>query len=393
VRIEPFQLERWMTKYEVNVRWDIAESGIYPMSSRELLDMLPPEERQSDLDRLLDLRLGYSEACGSAELRGLLAATYENTSPDEILVTTGAIEANFLLFNELLSVGDRVVAVSPAYQQLHSVAKAIGCDVALWTLRDDDGFRFDLDDLRALATPGTRMIVVNSPHNPTGAMLSEEQLREIYALAEELDAWVLSDEAYRWLDLEGSPPLAPPMRNLGPRAISTGTFSKPFGLPGLRIGWIAAPEEIVRRCWGLRDYISLSPGKLNDALAVLAFRNRDQIVERTRRIVGENLPFATRWFAENADLVSWTPPRGGILALMKYQLELPSLQVANHLAEDYSVMLAPGSAFGYEGYLRIGVGNTPDIFAEGLRQTAVCLRDLAEAGVPWRSAEKAAATV
>jgi aspartate/methionine/tyrosine aminotransferase len=393
VRIEPFQLERWMTKYEVNVRWDIAESGIYPMSSRELLDMLPPEERQSELDRLLDLRLGYSEACGSAELRGLLAATYENTSPDEILVTTGAIEANFLLFNELLSVGDRVVAVSPAYQQLHSVAKAIGCDVALWTLRDDDGFRFDLDDLRALATPGTRMIVVNSPHNPTGAMLSEEQLREIYALAEELDAWVLSDEAYRWLDLEGSPPLAPPMRNLGPRAISTGTFSKPFGLPGLRIGWIAAPEEIVRRCWGLRDYISLSPGKLNDALAVLAFRNRDQIVERTRRIVGENLPFATRWFAENADLVSWTPPRGGILALMKYQLELPSLQVANHLAEDYSVMLAPGSAFGYEGYLRIGVGNTPDIFAEGLRQTAVCLRDLAEAGVPWRSAEMAAATV
>ena len=172
MRIEPFQLERWMTKYEVNVRWDIAESGIYPMSSRELLDLLPPEERQSELDRLLDLRLGYSEACGSAELRGLIAATYENTSPDDILVTTGAIEANFLLFNELLSAGDRVVAVSPAYQQLHSVAKAIGCDVALWTLRDDGGFRFDLDDLRALATPGTRMIVVNSPHNPTGAMLS-----------------------------------------------------------------------------------------------------------------------------------------------------------------------------------------------------------------------------
>ena len=126
----------------------------------------------------------------------------------------------------------------------------------------------------------------------------------------------------------------------------------------------------MRRCWGLRDYISLSPGKLNDALAVLAFRHRDQIVERTRQIVAENLPFAARWFAENADLVSWTPPRGGILALMKYQLDLPSLELANRLAEDYSVMLAPGSAFGYEGYLRIGVGNAPAIFAEGLRQTA-----------------------
>jgi len=392
VRIEPFQLERWMTKYEVNVTWDIAESGIYPMSIREILDLLPAEERESELARLLDLRLGYSEACGSAELRGLIAATYANTSPDEILVTTGAIEANFLLFNELLSAGDKVVVVSPAYQQLHGVAKAIGCDVALWTLRDEGGFRFDLDDLRALATPGTRMIVVNTPHNPTGAMLSEAQLREIYDLAEELDAWVLSDEAYRWLDLPGSLPLAPPMRNLGPRAISTGTFSKPFGLPGLRIGWIAAPEDVVRRCWGLRDYISLSPGKLNDALAVLAFRHRDQIVERTRRIVGENLPFAERWFAENAELVSWTPPQGGILALMKYQLDLPSLELANRLAEDYSVMLAPGSAFGYEGYLRIGVGNTPAMFADGLRQTACCLRDLANTGVERRSPVLAEAT-
>src|SRR5215213_3769066 len=382
-----------MTKYEVKVKWDIAESGIYPMPLREILDLLPTAERETELDRLLNLRLGYSEACGSAELRNLLAGTYENTSPDEILVTTGAIEANFLLFNELLSAGDRVVAVSPAYQQLHSVAKAIGCDVALWTLRDEGGFRFEIDDLRALATPGTRMIVVNSPHNPTGAMLSEEQLREIYALAEELGAWVLSDEAYRWLDLPGSIPLAPPMRNLGPRAISTGTFSKPFGLPGLRIGWIAAPEDVVRRCWGLRDYISLSPGKLNDALAVLAFRHRDQIVERTQRIVAENLMVAACWFAENADLVSWTPPQGGILALLKYQIDLPSLELANRLAEEYSVMLAPGSAFGYEGYLRIGVGNTPEIFAEGLRQTARCLRDLSDDALPRRSAEMAAASV
>jgi aspartate/methionine/tyrosine aminotransferase len=376
VRIEPFQLERWMTTYEMDVQWDIAESGIFPMSTREILDLLPAAERESTLERLLDTRLGYSEARGSAELRGLLAATYENTSPDEILVTTGAIEANFLLFNELLSAGDRVVAVNPAYQQLNSVPRAIGCDVALWKLRRNGGFHYEIDDLRALATPGTRMIVINTPHNPTGAMLSAADLAEIYAIAEERDAWVLSDEAYRWLDLPGSAPLAPPMRNLGPRAISTGTFSKPFGLPGLRIGWIAAPEEIVQRCWGLRDYISLSPGKLNDALAVIAFRHREQISARTRAIVAENLDFAEGWFAENGDLVSWTPPMGGLLALMKYELEIPSLDLANRLAEDYSVMLAPGSAFGYEGYLRIGIGSTPPVFAEGLWQTARCLREL-----------------
>ncbi len=392
MRIEPFQLERWMTTYEMDARWDIAESGIFPLSTREIIALLPPEERASALDRILDLRLGYSEARGSEELRSLIAATYRETSPDEVLVTTGAIEANFLLFNELLSPGDRVVIVDPAYQQLQSVARAIGCDVALWSLRAQDGFRFDLDELRRLATPGTRMIVLNTPHNPTGAMLNDEDLREVYAIAEKLDAWVLSDEAYRWLDLPGQPPLAPPMRDIGPRAISTGTFSKPFGLPGLRTGWLVAPEEIVRRCWGLRDYVSLSPGKLNDALAVIAFEQRDQIVARTREIVAENLPVAARWFAENADIVSWTPPRGGLLGLMRYGLDIPSLQLANRLAEEYGVMLAPGSAFGYEGHLRIGIGNSPDVFAEGLRQTARCLRELERAGAPIEASSMARAS-
>jgi aspartate/methionine/tyrosine aminotransferase len=207
-------------------------------------------------------------------------------------------------------------------------------------------------------------------------MLSDEQLNEIYALAESLDAWVLSDEAYRWLELPGMPPLARPMRDRGPRAISTGTFSKPFGLPGLRTGWIAAPEDIVQRCWGMRDYITLSPGKLNDALAVIAFKHRDQITERTKRIVGQNLDFAESWFAQNADIVSWNPPLGGLLAMMKYKANIPSSQLANTLAEDYSVMLAPGSAFGYEGFLRIGIGNTPHLFREGLEQTAKAMREL-----------------
>jgi aspartate/methionine/tyrosine aminotransferase len=391
VRIETFQLERWMTTYEVNVRWDIAESGIFPMSMREIIDLLPDEERQGELERLLDLRLGYSEARGSGQLRGSIAETYENTSADEVLICTGAIEANFVLFNELLSAGDRVIVVEPQYQQLRSVPKAIGCDVVPWKPRHDEGFRFDLDDLRALATPGTKLIVINTPHNPTGALLSEGDLREIYGLAEDLGAWILSDEAYRWLDIPGSAPLAPPARNLGPRAISVGTFSKPFGLPGLRIGWIAAPEEIVRRCWGMRDYISLSPGKLNDALAVIAFAHRDQIMERTRAVVAENLPFAEEWFASNAGLVSWTAPRGGLLALMKYEFDIPSFELANRLAEEYGVMLAPGAAFGYEGYLRIGIGNEPAIFREGLWQTARCLNDLVEDGVPLKGTGLAAA--
>lgn len=376
MKIEPFALERWMTTYEMDVKYDIAESGIFPLTLRELIDLIPVGEREDTFNRLLDIRLGYSEARGTFALRTGLAATYRDTSPDEILVTTGAIEANFLLFNTLLEPGDHVIAVSPAYQQLQSVPRAIGCDVSLWQLRPENGFHYDLAELRRLITPKTKLIVINTPHNPTGAMLSAEELREVYDLAVSADARVLADEAYRWLELPGGEPLPPPMRDLGEAAISVGTFSKPFGLPGLRIGWMAAPAEIVQACWRWRDYVSLSPGKLNDAMALLALRHRAQIIARMQKIVDANLDTAETWFAANAELAAWTPPRAGLLALMSYAPEIPSLTLANKLAEDFSVMLAPGSAFGYEGYLRIGIGQTPAIFAEGLRRTAECLRSL-----------------
>lgn len=376
MKVATFALERWMSRWETEVEYDIAESGVYPLTTRDVLDLLPEGERDGALDALLDLRLGYTEARGTNALRRTLASVYENTTADDILVTTGAIEANYLLFNTLLQPGDHVVAVYPAYQQLYAVAEAIGCDVSRWELRPETEFRYDLDELRRLVRPDTKMIVVNTPHNPTGAMLSAAELDEVYELAGSVGAWLLCDEAYRWLDLPGQPPMAPPIRNKGGHGISVGTMSKPFGLPGLRIGWIAGPEEVVRACWASRDYISLSPARLSDALAIIAIEQRDKIVARNQAIAAENLLVAEKWFADNADLVSWTPPRAGLLALLKYNLPVPSQDLSDRLAGEYSVMLAPGSAFGYEGYLRIGIGQRPDLFREGLFRTASCLRDL-----------------
>jgi aspartate/methionine/tyrosine aminotransferase len=264
------------------------------------------------------------------------------------------------------------------------VPRAIGCDVSLWKLREETGFRYDLGELERLVTPRTRLVVINTPHNPTGSMLSAEDLARIDRLASSVGARVLSDEAYRWLEIPGGEPLAPPMRNLAGAGVSVGTLSKPFGLPGLRIGWIAGPEDLVAKCWAMRDYISLSPGKLNDALALLALKHRDRIVERTQSIVRANLAASRAWFAEHADVVSWTPPRGGLLALIRYALDIPSLELADRLAEKYGVMLAPGSAFGIEHHLRIGIGQEPAIFAEGLRRTATCMADLRAAGIPLR---------
>lgn len=376
MKIEPFALERWMTTYEMHVKYDIAESGILPLTVNDLLSFEPPEQRAEIMDHLLNMRLGYSEARGTLELRQCLAETYTNCGPDNILITTGAIEANFLLFNVLLNPGDHVIAPYPAYQQLYSVPRAIGCEVSLWKVGPENGFRYDVAELERLMTPKTRLIVVNTPHNPTGAMLTAEELERVYSLAESIGATVISDEAYRWLTVPDGDSFAPPMFNLGRSGISVGTLSKPFGLPGLRIGWIAAPPEIITACWGMRDYVSLSPGKLNDALAILAIKHRDRIIERNKGIIAANLAATTAWIAEHADILSWKPPRGGLLALLRYELEIPSLALANKLAEEYSVMLAPGSAFGYEHYLRLGIGQHPSVFAAGLAQVSACLAEL-----------------
>lgn len=376
MKIEPFALERWMTAHELHVKYDIAESGILPLTVNDLLSMEPPDDRSRTLERLLGLRLGYSEAMGTLDLRRRLAETYVRCEPDNILVTTGAIEANFLLFNVLLKAGAHVVAPYPAYQQLYSVPRAIGCDVSLWRLGPDEGSRYDVGELERLVTPRTRLIVVNTPHNPTGAVLSADDARRVYALAESAGAMVLSDEAYRWLTVPAGDAFAPPMFNLGPRGISVGTVSKPFGLPGLRIGWMAAPREIVSECWGLRDYVSLSPGKLNDALAALAIKHRDRIAERNRGIIAANLTAANDWIARHDGILSWRPPRGGLVGMVRYELDLPSLELADKLADDYGVMLAPGSAFGCEHHLRIGLGQHPEIFAAGLAQASACFAAL-----------------
>jgi aspartate/methionine/tyrosine aminotransferase len=381
VKIEPFALERWLTAHELSVEYDIGESGIYPLSGNEMLDLLPKGRRASTLQELLEMRLGYSEARGTLKLRSLLAQSYQNCGPENIVVTTGAIEANFLLFNVLLNAGDHVVAPYPAYQQLYSVPRALGCDVSLWQVRSDNGFRFELGDLERLIRPDTRLIVINSPHNPTGAMLDVSELEHVYDLARSVGAMVLSDEAYRWLKVPGGVESPPPVFNLGPAGISVGTFSKPFGLPGLRTGWLAAPAEIAAACWAMRDYVSLSPGKLNDALAALAFEHRDKIFQRNWEIISQNLSTANRWIAEHAGVLSWMAPRGGLLALLRYNLEIPSLELANKLAEEYSVMLAPGSAFGFEHHLRIGIGQEPSVFAAGLERAGACFTGLQADGV------------
>lgn len=376
MKLERFELERWMTTWELDVDYDIAESGIYPLSLEELYNLIGPDESGKLADTILKTRLGYSEARGTLALRSVIADSFSRATPDDVLVTTGAIEANFLIFNALVQEGDHVVAVAPAYQQLLSVPRAITTNVSEWSVVRGEGFRYDLDQLESLVRPQTKLIVLNTPHNPTGAMLTQAELERIVSIAERSGAWILSDEAYRWLEHPDGVKLPVPAHDLGERIISVGTMSKPFGLPGLRVGWLVADPEIVAACWSMRDYVSLSPPGLSDAIARVALEQREKILPRNSAIIHENMTIANAWFKENADIVSWQPPRAGLLAMLRYNIDVPSTELADRLAKDVRVMLAPGSAFGLERHLRIGVGQRPDLFAEGLRRTAEYLRSL-----------------
>lgn len=377
MKIERFELERWMTRWEYDVVYDICESGILPMSIAELCGYIGPEPAAELRELVMSMPQSYSEARGTLALRTVLADTYAGVTPDNILVTTGAIEANFLVFNTLLNPGDHVVAVSPAYQQLHSVPRAVGAEVDLWDVTTaDGGFAYDLDRLEAVVRPDTRMIVINTPHNPTGAILDSDGLDQVLEIARARDAWVLSDEAYRWLEHPGGERLVEPARNRYEKAISVGTMSKPFGMPGLRIGWLASTSEVVNRAWSLRDYISLSPSKLNDAIATVAIRHREDILPRNHQIICENLAHARWWFREHAELASWSEPKAALLAMMRYSAPVESTILADRLADEAKVMLAPGSAFGLEGHLRIGIGQRQDLFAEGLRRTGEFLEGI-----------------
>ena len=186
---------------------------------------------------------------------------------------------------------------------------------------------------------------------------------------------VILEATARILQKEG--PAALNTNYIAARAgISVGTLSKPLGLPGLRLGWLAAPEEIVRRCWALRDYVSLSPAKLSDALALLALTHRERLLDRTRAIATENYSTLHDFMEDHADVLSWAPPRGGLLALPRYAFDIPSYEFANRLAEERGVMLAPGAAFGQERHLRIGFGPQPALFREGLAVVGDYLRDV-----------------
>jgi len=362
LQIKPFGVEMWMNEFETKCELNLAETCVDSITFGELLDLTG--KHNSGLDELLPMRLGYGDIEGSPRLRDAIAALYAKQSRDNVLVCHGTIGANALVHQALVSRGDHVIAVVPTYQQHYSIPESIGAEVTPLRLQEKDGFLPDLAALKALLRPETKLIALNNPNNPTGALIDAAMLGEIAALARSVGAWILCDEVYRGLDQTGNGYTAS-IADLYEKGISTAGMSKAYSLAGLRLGWIAAPKPVLEAAMIHRDYNTISVGRLDDHFAALALEHRDKIMARAHRITRQNLALLDGW-VKGEKLISWVKPKSGTTALLRYDLPMSSRDFCLALLEEQGVMLCPGSALEMEGWVRMGFAQKSEVMREGL---------------------------
>jgi len=373
MKLEQFAMERMQSTYENLVEFNLSESGVRPLTARELIG------DTEGLEGLLDQPLVYSQSNGTVELRRAIASMYPGAGIDHVEVTNGGSEANFITTFNLIEPGDDVVMLVPNYMQTWGLSRAFGGTIREWKLVEDreaGRWRVNLDELDTLVTPRTKMIVICNPNNPTGARLTASDLDAIARAADRHGAWILSDEVYRGAEIDGVETAS--MWGRSPKAIITSGLSKAYGLPGLRIGWIVAPAELTARLWSYHDYVTIAPGVLSDRMARVALQpeRRAQLFERTRAILRRNLPLIEAWLTE-AGGFSWIKPEAGAIIYVRYDHAINSTVLVNRLREEKSVLTVPGDHFGMDGYLRLGFGERSVYLREGLDRVHDLLTSLA----------------
>ena len=351
--IRPFGVEMWMNEFETKCELNLAETCVESITLGELFDMAG--QHNSILNDLSAIKMTYGSIEGSDRLRDAICGLYENQSRDNILTTHGTIGANALVHQTLVARGDHVISVIPTYQQHYSIPESIGADIELLHLRPENDFLPDLDELRAMVRPDTRLIAINNPNNPTGALMDRALLEQIVEIARSVDAWLLCDEVYRGTDQTGDGFTAA-VADLYEKGISTAGMSKAYSLAGLRVGWIAGPKDMLHEVMIHRDYNTISVGQVDELFAAMALENRDKILARAQKITRENLQVVEDWI-ENEPLISWIPPKSGTTALLKFDLPMSSRDLCVTLLKEEGVMLTPGSAMDMEGWLRLGYTN------------------------------------
>lgn len=373
MHIEPFKVEIWMNEWANHCEYNLAETCVASITIDELLQI--SGRNSDDISELLPLKMNYGAIEGSTRLREAISSLYENQDIDNITVTHGTIAANALVHKSLVSRGDRVVSIVPTYQQHYSIPASIEADVQMLRLRAEDAFLPDLDALRRLATPETKLIALTNPNNPTGALIERPMLEEISQIARDVGAYVLCDEVYRGTGQTGDG-MTPSIVDVYEKGIATAGMSKAYSLAGLRVGWIVAPSKVTEKVLIHRDYDTISVGKINDHFAAMALENKDRILARSHKITRDNLAILDTWVIDQPK-VSWVKPRAGTTAMLKVHVPMTSREFCVDLLEKTGVMLTPGDAFDMEGYVRIGYSNNTDILKAGLERLGGYLKSLA----------------
>jgi len=366
VKIPRFEMERWQSEWEHHVNFNLGESGVHPLSLSELV---PADERNA----LFETQLAYLQTDGTFGLKESIARMYPGAAADNILVTTGSVEANFQIMWHLLEPGDRVLFMRPNFLQMQGLTEALGARCIPFYLKEP-GWTLDLDEVSSLCDQGVKLIVVTDPNNPIGSILSLEQRKSLVDLAARSGAWLVVDEVYLGAELDGN--TFPSWWGSYPRTIVTCGLSKAYGLPGLRVGWIVASPGIIKACWGGKDYTSICISALSDKLAVHALKpeKRAALLARTRDIIRTNWNALRAWMDGLDGLLTCVPPKAGAVAFPRYHLDINSTLLTRKLMERKSVLLCPGDHFGLDGYVRFGLGDPNSRFGRALEEVAEGLR-------------------
>jgi aspartate/methionine/tyrosine aminotransferase len=351
-------MERNQTLFENGVEINLTESGVHPCTIEEIL---PPDEAQA----LLRLPLGYGWTDGRPDLRAAIADWYPGASPANVLVTNGSSEATMITLMALLNPGDKVLFAVPNFMQVDGLGRALGMDVQKLPLMAAQGWQVDEDALKSAVADGVKLIAVTNPGNPTGAVLSRRSREALLSAAQEAGAWLLVDEIYRGGEIDGEE--TETFYGDYARVVITSSLSKSFACPGLRLGWIVGPEEVVEEAAKRQDYTTIGSGILSQILgaAVMESQNRERILARGRALLRENADIVERW-VNKQNRWSWQRPAAGGMAFLHYDFDMPSDMLSNEFREEQSVFVVAGSWFGIENHIRIGIGVKTEHLVEGL---------------------------
>ena len=373
MKIRPFAVEEWMNAYETGARCNIAETCVDSISVDELFQLCG-EDSTAFWKQFSARRLTYGDIEGAPAFREGICRLYKTLKPEEVVTTHGAAGANHHVFYSLVEPGDRVISIMPTYQQLYSIPESYGAEVKLLNLTPENGYLPALEQLRELAVPGTKLICINNPNNPTGALMSTELLREIVEIAKSVDAYVLCDEVYRHLTQEDV--WCESIVDLYEKGISVSSMSKVFSLAGLRLGWIATHDEALRKAiLSHRDYNHISCGMFDEALAAVALRHSDVILERNRGIVRENLAVLDAW-VQGEPRIHYQKPQAWTTALVYYDYAPDSYTFCTRMYHETGAFVTPGDCFEQPKSMRIGYASDVQTLKDGLAAISAFLRIL-----------------